>query len=334
MIQNMLPLKRLKTMAFFISATLAFNTPTVAADPLDITNDTFSERNPSCEEYIAEYLSSVKDINNDSSFNGSMKISVMDGRCNFESNAIPNHDFNDGPQSFRNDVSEQNLNTSVTSQPVLAKSHTPLSLSYDNAIFLNGVKLDLLAAACYGEGNSPLGQEKIGCGDLTDGSEHPWRYDPLSPLNDFGTDTHDAHAQPDGSYHYHGGPKALYDSECETNNVESPVIGFAADGFPIFGSCFNDNGTVRKATSSYALKTGDRKTVAGFKTPDKVNIASALYDGQFRGDYEYIESKGDLDACNGMMADGTYGYYVTDSYPWVLGCFSGTPDDSFAKRRR
>jgi len=40
---------------------------------------------------------------------------------------------------------------------------------------------------------------------------------------------------------------------------------------------------------------------------------------------------GDLDACNGMMRGGIYGYYVTDSYPWMLACFQGSPDSSFNK---
>jgi len=54
------------------------------------------------------------------------------------------------------------------------------------------------------------------------------------------------------------------------------------------------------------------------------------YDGTFRNDYEYTAS-GDLDECNGMEKDGVYGYYVTNSYPWVLGCFVGSPNNSFMK---
>lgn len=32
-------------------------------------------------------------------------------------------------------------------------------------------------------------------------------------------------------------------------------------------------------------------------------------------DYQYIEGLGDLDECNGMVCDGTNGYYGTDSFP-------------------
>ena len=71
--------------------------------------------------------------------------------------------------------------------------------------------------------------------------------------------------------------------------------------------------------------------MAGYQTPTAGNggIASSNYDGQFRGDWEYVENTGDLDECNGMIVDGQYGYYVTDSFPWVLACYSGTPDQSF-----
>ena len=47
-----------------------------------------------------------------------------------------------------------------------------------------------------------------------------------------------------------------------------------------------------------------------------------------------FKGTGDLDACNGMTVDGQYGYYVTDTYPWILACLRGTPDPSFYKRRR
>jgi hypothetical protein len=333
-ILNSITFPLLKKTALLMGANLAIYNVCAATEIVDITNSQVSGQSPNCVEYVAKYKSAIKDVNNDVAFQGYVSISVLDGKCYFESNAIPNHDFNDGSSSFRNSVSEQNYSATVTSIPKIADTKTPLSLTYDNAIFLNGVKLDLLAAACYGEGRGRLGQEKIGCGDQTGGKEHPWRYDPLSPLNNFGTDSHNAHAQPDGAYHYHGGPRVLFDSNCHNNDTASNVIGFAADGFPIYGSCFNDNGKVRKATSSYILKTGDRQAVSGFTTPDKAYIASGQYDGQFRGDYSYSEGKGDLDVCNGMSVDGNYGYYVTDSFPWVLACFTGTPDSSFAKRRR
>lgn len=288
----------------------------------DITDAIFTRQVANCAEYVDQYSSSVRDIGNNTLFDGRLSVTVADGKCAFEANAIPNHDFNDGQADFATPVAEQDDHYTITENPTIASVATPLSLELDNAIFLNGVKLDLLAAACYGVGPDPLGREKIGCNDVN----QPFRYDPMSPLNNFGTDSHHAHTQPDGTYHYHGSPNAMFYSDAA---IESPVIGFAADGFPIYGSYFNDNGTIRKVVSSYRLKSGTRENVV-YK--GVTYSPGGSYDGRYIDDFEYVEGLGDLDECNGMSIAGHYGYYVTDAYPWILNCYRGSPDASFSKR--
>jgi len=277
----------------------------------DITNKILTNGSGNCADYVASYSSNVNDINNNVMFMGELMVSVNDDKCIFMTNAIPNHDFNDGGNAFPNDVSAQNDQFEITRSPVKAAQTTPLSLTVDNALMLNGVKVDLLAAGCFN-----VGDGKIGCNDIN----QPWRFDPMHPANGFGVDSHNAHAQPDGTYHYHGSPFALFSDDGQN---ESPVIGFAADGFPIFGSYFDDGSTIRKALSSYQLKSGDR--------PSGNDDPGGTYDGAYRDDYEYVESLGDLDSCNGMTVDGVYGYYITDNYPYVVGCFTGSPDVSFNK---
>ena len=244
---------------------------------------------------------------------GTFTVEVSNGTCEFTSNAIPNHNFNDSG-GFVNGVREQSQSFTVTANPKKNAASTALSLRYDNAVLLNGVKVDLLAAGCYGVADGFTGCFEMG---------NPWRYNPMSPNADFNTDSHNAHTQPDGTYHYHGNPKALFDDS--DDQVASPVIGFAADGYPIFGSYFEDDGIVRKASSSYQLRSGTR--------PSGDGNPGGAYDGTFVDDYLYIEGSGDLDECNGMTIEGVYGYFVTDGYPYILGCFSGTPDDSFRKGR-
>jgi hypothetical protein len=234
---------------------------------------------------------------------------------------------------FAQTILAQDVTYEITTSPTIAGTPTT-NIWKANVVLLNGGKVDILPAACYAEGNdskNTLGSEMIGCGpDLID---HPWRYDPMSPLNSFGTDTHNAHVQPDGMYHYHANPNAIFESDCSEVSSASPVIGFAADGFPVYGSCISESGSIRNAQPSYQLKDGGgpRQTVSGYTTPaaGTGGIASANYDGQFRGDYEYVAGSGDLDECNGMTVDGQYGYYITDSFPWVLKCYTGTPDASF-----
>lgn len=70
------------------------------------------------------------------------------------------------------------------------------------------------------------------------------------------------------------------------------MIGFAADGFPIFGSTIQVAGQLRKARSSYQLKPDQRTGGPGGK-----------HDGTFIDDWVYVAGSGDLDECNGMQQD-------------------------------
>ena len=277
----------------------------------DITYAILTERSANCADYVDTYSAKATDASDGRTYDAALEITVNDATCTLTSNAVPNHDFGIA-RGFPNPFSEQSQRYTITATPEFADAPTALSLQYDNAIFLNGVKLDLVAAGCYGVGNG-----RIGCNDMSS----PYGYDPMSPAAGFNTDMHNAHTQPDGTYHYHGNPMALFVQENPT--APSPVIGFAADGFPIFGSYIADGGTIRKATTSYRLKSGTRDGGPGGE-----------YDGTFADDWEYVAGSGDLDQCNGMVQDGVYGYVVTDSHPHVMGCFVGTPDRSFQKRRR
>lgn len=277
----------------------------------DISDAIFTNRLNSCSYYADHLTSAVQDIRRSILFTGSVVITVEGDQCVFNTNSIPNHDFNDTSAAFATQVSTVEAEFRIPIEPRFATANTGIALTTDNAVFLNGVKLDLLAAACFGVGN-----EKIGCNDMS----QAWRFDPMSPLNSFGTDAHNAHTQPDGTYHYHGNPNAMFTQD---NSVASPVIGFAADGFPIFGSYIEDNGSIRAVQSSFQLKSGSR--------PSGNGNPGGNYNGQYVDDYVYVAGSGDLDECNGMMRDGNYGYYVVDAYPWVLSCFKGTPDSSFDK---
>jgi hypothetical protein len=280
----------------------------------NITNAILTSKSANCEDYVNSYSSSVTDIQNDTDYEGALTIEVSNGKCIFDSNMIPNHDFNDASANFFTAASEQSSSVEITTSPSFASSNTDLELSA-NGIYLNGVSLDLLAAGCYG-----VASGQIGCHDL----DQPFRSDPMHNRG-FGVDIHNAHVQPGGKYHYHGSPVALFDT---TGSVESPVIGFAKDGFPIFGSYISTGGTVKKVTPSYVLKSGSRAAITFDGT---TYDPGGTYDGTYKDDWEYTAGSGDLDECNGMTADGVYGYYVTDAYPWVMGCYKGTPDSSFAQ---
>jgi hypothetical protein len=291
--------------------------PPEMPDAIDITDRVFSSRAVSCADRVGSYYADVRDLGRNVAHRAEIQIEATDGGCVITSNSLPNHDFNDMGQ-FATAAQAVTESFTIAASPEFADAPTPLSLRIDNAIFLNGVKLDVRAAACYGVGNEPLGQERIGCNQ--DGT--PWRYDPMHEANGFGTDSHHAHTQPDGAYHYHGDPLAMYDA---SGAAQSGLVGFAADGFPIYGPFIDEGGTVRRVRSGYTLKQGPREPQVG-----EGAFPGGEPDGRYVDDWEWTDA-GDLDVCNGMWRDGSYGYYITDTYPWVLGCFQGTPNPSFRK---
>lgn len=220
-----------------------------------------------------------------------------------KSDGLPDHD----PGTFPNaenpyEIVEQTRIFYVSPQPAFAEAPSELSAQRFDAILANGVPVQMREAACTGSS---------ACG-VFEGTANPMHNPAM-----YGIDHHNAHVLADGSYHYHGDPGALYDDSGET---AFQPIGVAADGFPVFGPWINDGGLIRKATSSYVLRTGLRTSDPSPET---------IYDGTFAEDYEYIEGHGDLDECNGMLVNGVYGYFVTDTFPYIMNCLRGTPGPSF-----
>ena len=81
------------------------------------------------------------------------------------------------------------------------------------------------------------------------------------PNHDFADEC--AHTQPDGRYHYHASPNALY--EDVPTEGGSPVIGFAADGSRSTGPTSSTRTRARsaEATSGYSLKQRERPSGDG-----------------------------------------------------------------------
>ena len=104
------------------------------------------------------------------------------------------------------------------------------------------------------------------------------------------------------------------------------MIGYAADGFPIYAITAEQNGQVVKMTSSFRLKAGNRP---GGNEP------SGRHDGAFVQDWQYAKGAGTLDECNGAMVknndypQGTYAYFLTENFPVIPRCLKGAADASF-----
>ncbi len=120
------------------------------------------------------------------------------------------------------------------------------------------------------------------------------------------------HPAPNGEYHHHVSPRCLYDITDSTKH--SPIIGYAFDGFPVYGAWgyTNTNGTgpIKRMRSSYTTTT----------TSTRVNgpsVNSPYPVGCFMEDYVFSSGAGDLDFRNGRFCvtpeypGGTYAYFVT-----------------------
>lgn len=144
------------------------------------------------------------------------------------------------------------------------------------------------------------------------------------------------HPQQNGEYHHHVNPKCLYDDHNKTNH--SPIIGYAFDGFPVYGSyAYEDPDTVSKIirmTSGYRLRNITKRSTMpdGNPAPKSGPDVSTQYPlGKYIEDFEYVSGLGTLDRNNGRFCktpeypNGIYAYFVTidsnytPTYPYTIG---------------
>ena len=147
------------------------------------------------------------------------------------------------------------------------------------------------------------------------------------------------HPAGNGEYHHHVNPTCLYNDSDEANH--SPIVGYAFDGYPIYGAYgysnpLDPNSAVSRMQSGQQLRNiSSRQTLA-----DGTNLPAYQYGptvnsqypiGSFIEDYEYIEGSGDLDEHNGRFCitpdypEGIYAYFITIDdyldpvYPYIIG---------------
>ncbi len=314
----------------------------------DISHTTLTNRNPDCGAYVGQYSSTILDAQQSISFDSQLTITATVNSCIFSSNNIPNHDVGANTttgNNFASQVSPNQLSYVLTVKRNPIKTNNAIyvrkvaSSITLNGIMLNGVDLDMDSAFCYNtDFTTPL-QISLGtreqCGLFAD-----WYAVPAANPDYVTLDEYTGHPF-DGRYHYHGDNHGLSNVE-ENNDIPSaslpldasgsPVIGFAPDGFPIYGHYFYDTTTqgLRKAQSSWQTLTLEREAPLG--STDPVPSITTHERGLFVADWQYVAASGDLDECNGMVdAYGNYGYYYTETYPYGPLCSFAIPDSSFIK---
>ncbi|MFN0107240.1 MAG: YHYH protein [Blastocatellia bacterium] len=160
-----------------------------------------------------------------------------------------------------------------------------------------------------------------------------WHFDPLA-MNDDGTLV--AAGRPRATLDHNGSLGVLQNLITDAGQ-HSPIIGYAFDGFPIYGpwGFADDSGKLRRMRSGYRLRQIKRRT----HLPDGTQLTPAQFGpdvneefplGSFVEDYEFAASAGDLDQFNGRFAKtpeypmGTYAYFLTTDalgrlvFPYLL----------------
>ncbi|MFK7796728.1 MAG: YHYH protein [Aureispira sp.] len=190
---------------------------------------------------------------------------------------------------------------------------------YSFGVLLNGVELDPIAAEPFPHGSR-----------MDPNVNWEWNLEALNV--NLGLDCNNAHVQPTGKYHYHGSP-TLYLQNANIPNNQMTLIGYAADGFPIYykyayTDASDNTSAIIDMKPSYQLKTGERPG-------DGETAPCGSYDGVYSNDYEYVSGLGTLDEANGRTGvtpeypGGTYYYVITDDFPSIPRYFRGTPSNDF-----
>lgn len=312
----------------------------------DISYLKLTNRHPDCAEYVGNYLANIVDVQQGVLLTSQLTITANESHCIFVSNNIPNHDVGANTTTGKNFASQVKENSQAYTLTVPRNPTQQARASYVdkvaakltlNGILLNGVDLDMDSAFCYHPDiNAPL---NIGLGTRTQcGLNADWYAVPANNPEIVTLDEFSGHAF-DGRYHYHGDNDGLSNVSSddslsfdvsEYSPSGSPVVGFAPDGYPIYGHYFYDVeiGALRKAKSSWKTYSTERLTPSG-SIVDAPSIDSHMR-GLFVEDWYFESGSGDLDECNGMTdIYGNYGYYYTETYPYGPICVKGTPDPSF-----
>jgi uncharacterized protein (TIGR03437 family) len=187
-------------------------------------------------------------------------------------------------------------------------------------------------------------------------------------------DSCEGHQPGSGTYHYHVNPTclraALGDNivvvknsrigatyqEAIMNLKHSPILGWANDGYPIYGPYGysdpkNPASAIRRMVSSFQLRNITTRTSLptwslGNHSGVSQQLTSSQYGpavsvsfplGRYVEDYDYIAGSGDLDQYNGRTTvtpdypNGTYAYFITidasgqPQFPYILaGQYYGT----------
>ena len=254
-----------------------------------------------------------------------LSVSEVGSNINITTNNIINHTTGTFPTTDNtNFIEDKELKYKVSLKPA---QYNPANSSYANATTTgSSVKGIAVNGALITNANT----------GITHSDSTSWHYNALY-RNEVSRDSKGGAPDSNNIYGYVQPSANVTGVTGYSSTEHSPIIGWALDGFPIYGPYgYEDRGNVLtnivRIESGYSLKTVDRDTIA--------TGPGGLPTGEFIEDYEYSSNSHGLDQYNGRYGptpefpNGTY-YYVatinadqTPAYPYTVGpSFADTPVD-------
>ncbi|MSP16173.1 MAG: YHYH protein [Myxococcales bacterium] len=224
-----------------------------------------------------------------------LRVSCTADKIIVESNGIPHYRF---VQMTPNALAAQNYRWEIPRYPALAVAPTDIPRLGLAAFSITGIPV-------YGPNEGPMPATSA-FGD---------------PVYNGITDECFGHTAMRGDYHDHALSERCLNRDSlvaepwmnpePTGTAQSPILGFSWDGFPILGP----HECVDAACSSVVERLSSYEV-----TGDPMRNAWDAYTYRDHGDPLY------LDRCNGHVGpDGDYHYHATSGFPYVIGCYAGTP---------
>jgi hypothetical protein len=274
-----------------------------------------------------------------------MSVSMTSSNMEISSNSIPNHDW---LSTYAQGADEQSISFTIPLQPVNDTSggHDSTNCPASNGDYECAPDRGSVAVAVNGV---PIFGPEEGPGGDAVALEYFYFEEDRQPI-DLGYCG--AHNGPSGvHYHYdamcqhwipgNGESITDYDHTLLDSTQHSPIVGWAFDGYPIYGMYgWTEDGSVKAMKSSYEVELSSENGDQGYNGID---------------DWNYVENLGDLDMCNGRFGptpeypEGTYHYVSTPvsastksvvdtngdtvpmlGFPYFLLCFHGEADMSNA----
>ncbi len=216
------------------------------------------------------------------------------------SNALPNHETGEFPNPGNpNTISAQDASWTYPLVPTFVGT---AEFAQTPGVAINGIKF------------TPDTAERATC---TSGEQY--NIEAIQDVTDLGLDFNNAHVQPTGEYHYHGVSELLVDLYATDQDLVH--VAFAADGYLIYYSKSS------AYSASYRIGSDARAGTDCTYTPGGGGGTTITFgsvkDGSLKQDWDFDQSYGDLDECNGITIDGQYIYLITNDYPYVPRCLMG-----------